>query len=77
MQRTVPSVPKAEEPTLLTLQQTARSLSISKRTLARLISGGTFPTPVKIGRASRVPRTDIATYLDQLCVQRGDKRGAS
>ena len=77
MKRTEPTAPTADEPELLTLQQTARSLSISKRTLARLISGGTFPSPVKIGRASRVPRSDIATYLDQLCAERGDKRGAS
>ncbi len=77
MQRTIPPVPTAEESTLLTLQQTARSLSISKRTLARLIAGGAFPSPVKIGRASRVLRTDVAAYLEQLCLQRGDKRGAS
>jgi hypothetical protein len=40
-------------------------------------ASGVFPPPVKIGRSSRVLRTEIATYLDQLCRQRGDQRGAS
>ena len=64
-------------PALLTLNATARSLSISKRSLERLIAAGTFPVPVKIGRSSRVPREDIAAYLERLFVARGDKRGTS
>ena len=62
---------------LLTLNQTALALAISKRTLERLIAGGAFPVPLKIGRSSRVPREDIADYLEQLRRQRGDKVGAS
>jgi excisionase family DNA binding protein len=58
---------------LLTLPLAAQRLSISKRTLERLISSGAFPPPVKIGRASRVPRGDLSRYLDQLCRERGDK----
>ena len=64
-------------PTLLTLQQAAATLAISKRTLNRLISAGAFPRPVKIGRASRVPRDDLSTYLDRLCLDRTDVRDAS
>ncbi len=48
-------------------------MSISKRTLERLISSGAFPSPVKIGRSSRVLRRDLDRYLDQLCRERGDK----
>lgn len=70
-----PAIPENRE--LFTLPRTAAQLSISKRTLERLIAGGVFPPPVKIGRSSRVLRTDIASYLDQLCRQRGDQRGAS
>ena len=62
---------------LLTLNQAAQSLAISKRTLERLIAGGVFPMPLKIGRSSRVPRDDIANYLEQLRRQRGDKVGTS
>ena len=62
---------------LLTLNQTALALAISKRTLERLIAGGVFPVPLKIGRSSRVPRDDIASYLEQLRRQRGDKVGTS
>ena len=62
---------------LFTLPHAAHMLSISKRTLERLIAGGIFPPPVKIGRASRVMRSDIANYLEQLRRQRGDKIGAS
>ena len=67
----------AEEHLLLTLSQTAQALSISKRTLNRLIAGGTFPAPLKIGRASRVAREDIAGYLETLRRERGDKLGTS
>ena len=66
-----------EDRDLFTLPRAAHKLSISKRTLERLISSGAFPPPVKIGRSSRVPRNDVANYLDQLCRQRGDKIGAS
>ncbi len=67
----------AEGQLLITLTQTAQALSISKRTLNRLIAGGTFPAPLKIGRASRVSREDIAGYLETLRRQRGDKIGTS
>ncbi len=62
---------------LFTLPRAAHKLSVSKHTLERLIANGAFPRPVKIGRSSRVPRTDISIYLDQLCRQRGEKPGDS
>lgn len=62
---------------LFTLPRAAQQLSVSKRTLERLMARGVFPPPVKIGRSSRVLRTDIAAYLDQLCRERGDQRGTS
>lgn len=66
-----------EERLLLTLNQTALVLAISKRTLERLIAGGAFPPPLKIGRSSRVSREDISNYLEQLRRARGDKLGTS
>jgi excisionase family DNA binding protein len=62
---------------LLTLPQAAHDLSISRRTLERLISAGIFPAPVKIGRSSRIPREDLAAYLEKLCLERGGKPGRS
>ena len=62
---------------LYTLPRAAQKLSVSKRTLQRLIASGAFPTPVKIGRASRVMHEDIAGYLEQLRRERGDKLGTS
>jgi excisionase family DNA binding protein len=67
----------AEDRELFTLPRAAQKLSVSKRTLERLIAGGAFPLPVKIGRSSRVMRADIANYLDQLRRVRGDKLGTS
>lgn len=55
---------------LLTLEQTAERLSISKRTLEREISKGKFPRPLKIGRASRVPAQDLDGYLQRLHTER-------
>lgn len=51
---------------LLTLEQAAGILAISKRTLERLISGGEFPRPLKIGRSSRVTSEDVDGYLERL-----------
>lgn len=51
---------------LLTLEQAAGLLAISKRTLERLIAGGEFSPPLKIGRSSRVASEDVDAYLDRL-----------
>lgn len=64
-------------PALLTLVEAAQCLSISPRTLHRLIADSVFPAPLKIGRASRVAREDIANYLETLRRERGDKIGTS
>ncbi len=71
------SPPASDHRELLTLPLAAQRLSISKRTLERLISRGAFPPPVKIGRSSRVLCSDLSRYLDQLCRERGDKIQAS
>lgn len=51
---------------LLTLNEAAERLAISKRTLEREISAGRFGRPVKIGRATRVLAVDIETYVRRL-----------
>jgi excisionase family DNA binding protein len=57
-------------PQLLTLEQAAQVFAISRRTLERLIAGGDFPPPVKIGRASRVLASDVENYLSGLSQRR-------
>lgn len=66
------------EPTrLLTATQVAARLTVSRRTLERLISAGDFPPPLKIGRSARFRPEDISTFLEKLRRDRGDKVGAS
>jgi len=55
-----------ENPLLITLEQAAQRLAISRRTLERLISAGEFPAPLKLGRASRVAVQDVEAFFAQL-----------
>lgn len=61
----------SEEQLLLTLKQAAQRLAISRRTLERLIASGDFPSPLKIGRSSRVPLSDLQIYFARLLQSRG------
>jgi excisionase family DNA binding protein len=56
----------SETPLLITLEQAAERLAISRRTLERLISAGEFPSPLKLGRASRLAVSDLDAYCAQL-----------
>lgn len=61
-----------ETPLLITLEQAAQRLAISRRTLERLISAGEFPSPLKLGRASRVAMQDVEAFFAQLRSRRMD-----
>lgn len=56
---------------LLTRNEAAQRLAISNRTLEREIARGKFPRPLKIGRSSRWPASDVSQYLDRLSRERG------
>jgi len=56
---------------LLTLQQAADRLSVSRRTLEREIQRGAFPAPLKIGRAARVALSDLLLYVESLRTPKG------
>lgn len=60
------NISEKNTPALLTLPEAASFLAISKRTLERLIAGGQFPAPLKIGRASRIAMDDLSAYLKRL-----------
>lgn len=55
-----------ELPVLLTLNEAAARLSVSRRTLEREISSGRFPKPIKIGRSTRVPTFCLTEYVARL-----------
>ncbi len=51
---------------LLTLEQAAAILAISRRTLYRMIAAGEFPAPLRVGGARRVAASDLTAYLTRL-----------
>lgn len=81
MSTSSPSLPtpssSPNEPVLLTYPEAARALTISRRTLERMVSGGAFPQPLRVGGSSRFHRDDVANYLEQLRRARGEKLGTS
>jgi excisionase family DNA binding protein len=58
-------VSDAAVPTLVTVKEAGRILSVSRSTLYELIAGGRLET-VHIGRSVRVPLDAIATYINTL-----------
>ena len=63
------------EPLLLTLEHAADSLSISPRSVRRLIDQGHL-APVRIGRALRVPRAELERYIDERITASHNRRRA-
>ena len=59
-----------ETPLLITLEQAAQRLAISRRTLERLMAAGEFPAPLKLGRSARVEVADVDAYCAQLRARR-------
>lgn len=60
--------PQSENPErlLLCADGVAKVLSLSKRTIWRMVSAGELPAPVRIGRASRWRRSDLERFVDAL-----------
>lgn len=55
----------AEEPLLLTAEEAARTLSVSRTTVYTLIKDGAL-RPVHIGRSCRLSRAELQRYVDRL-----------
>lgn len=49
---------------LLCLPDVRSAVGLSSATLYRMIDSGTFPRPIKIGRASRWPASEIAAFIE-------------
>ena len=58
------SIPK-ESYQLISKREAASLLSISTRTLDRLISSGNLPQPIKVGKSSRLRLIDITQFIDK------------
>lgn len=66
-----------ERPSLLTSKQVALALGVCRRTLEREISRGRFPRPMKVGKSSRWPASDLQAYLDLLNRERAPAQPVS
>lgn len=55
----------------LTLDEVARRLGVSLRQVYRLIHRGELPQAVKVGRAARMPESELAAYVERLKGRRG------
>lgn len=73
----VVDAPPPDAPLVLTAAEVAARLTVSRRTLERLIASGEFPAPLKIGRSSRFHPADLAAFLEKLRLRRGGKVGES
>ncbi len=52
-------------PALLTVEEVARELRVSKRTIWKLTRAGSFPQPVRIAGLTRWKRADVRLYIDR------------
>ena len=55
----------------LTLNEVSRRLGVSLRQVYRLIHRGELPQAVKVGRAARMPESELSAYVDKLKGRRG------
>ena len=60
------------EQSLLRERDACSVLGISRATLWRRVKDGTIPQPVKIGGASRFPRSEIIHVIEVAMARRGD-----
>ena len=62
--------PTLNAETLISLHHAAKLMDISQRGLYRLIANGDIPKPVKVGRSSKLFRSDLKVYFDSLKANR-------
>ena len=56
---------------LLTFEEVALRVGVSVRKIYRLIHNGDLLPPVKVGRAARIPETEVIAYIENLKGRRG------
>lgn len=55
----------AIEGVLLSSQEVARQLAVHESTVVRLLHRGEFPNAFKVGRAWKIPQTDLEAYVEK------------
>ena len=58
--------PKNTKERLLSLDEVANRLSLSKRAVYRLIAKGSLSKPVKVGGATRICESDLEQFFNTL-----------
>lgn len=56
---------------LLRLVRVAELLGVCRRTVERRIAEGLLPQPVKVGRASCLPESEVHAYIERIKRERG------
>ena len=69
-QREVENDDLSAEDSLMTLDAVGRLLSVSKRTVYRLIAKGVLPPVAKVGHSSRLLRSDVERFFESLKLKR-------
>ena len=57
---------------LISLDVVADKLSVTKRTVYRLIQRGDLPRAVKVGHGVRLYVSDVSSFFERLKMQRGE-----
>jgi len=57
---------------LISLDVVAEKLSVTKRTVYRLIQRGDLPRAVKVGHGVRLYVSDVSSFFERLRMQRGE-----
>ena len=64
LQRKIDEVTEKIEPILLTVEQVALQLSVSSKTVSRLINNNEFQF-IRIGRSIRIPKGELFNYVER------------
>ena len=62
-----PQSPSSHCPQLLTVDEIARLLKVSNRTIWRMRSSGQLPEPVRIGGGVRWRQSEIKNWIEEGC----------
>jgi excisionase family DNA binding protein len=70
----VPQVQGVPRERLLSVKEVSAVLGISVRKVWRMMAAGQLAAPVRMGRSSRWPQSEIQQYIEELKQQRGSRR---
>lgn len=62
-------------PQMITVNELAATLGMSKRTIWRLLASGQIPEPVRVGGGTRWRLDEIRNWIDQGCPTNANSAG--